>query len=128
MTGSAQVTGSLNVNGIFTLPGISNVSSSIVAAGTSPFTAAGISGSFNATSASFSTRVSTNETDITLLRAVTSSYATTGSNDFIGNQNITGHITASGNISSYLPQTHPCLLYTSPSPRDRQKSRMPSSA
>ena len=25
-------------------------------------------------------------------------------------------------------QTHPCLLYTSPSPRDRQKSRMPSSA
>ena len=31
--------------------------------------------------------------------------------------------------SSYLP-TNPntCLLYTSPSPRDRQKSRMPSSA
>ena len=25
-------------------------------------------------------------------------------------------------------QTHACLLYTSPSPRDRQKSRMPSSA
>ena len=25
-------------------------------------------------------------------------------------------------------QTEPCLLYTSPSPRDRQKSRMPSSA
>ena len=24
--------------------------------------------------------------------------------------------------------SHPCLLYTSPSPRDRQKSRMPSSA
>ena len=24
--------------------------------------------------------------------------------------------------------THTCLLYTSPSPRDRQKSRMPSSA
>ena len=24
--------------------------------------------------------------------------------------------------------TAPCLLYTSPSPRDRQKSRMPSSA
>ena len=29
----------------------------------------------------------------------------------------------------YENQTHPtCLLYTSPSPRDRQKSRMPSSA
>ena len=27
-----------------------------------------------------------------------------------------------------LYATNPCLLYTSPSPRDRQKSRMPSSA
>eukprot|EP01017_Pseudomicrothorax_dubius_P020989 TRINITY_DN22746_c0_g1_i2.p1 TRINITY_DN22746_c0_g1~~TRINITY_DN22746_c0_g1_i2.p1 ORF type:complete len:132 (+),score=27.21 TRINITY_DN22746_c0_g1_i2:48-443(+) len=27
-----------------------------------------------------------------------------------------------------LENTFPCLLYTSPSPRDRQKSRMPSSA
>ena len=27
-----------------------------------------------------------------------------------------------------LVQGHSCLLYTSPSPRDRQKSRMPSSA
>ena len=26
------------------------------------------------------------------------------------------------------PGVSPCLLYTSPSPRDRQKSRMPSSA
>ena len=38
------------------------------------------------------------------------------------------------NVSIYLPllksiKTYqPCLLYTSPSPRDRQKSRMPSSA
>ena len=28
-------------------------------------------------------------------------------------------------VSSF---SYPCLLYTSPSPRDRQKSRMPSSA
>ena len=27
-----------------------------------------------------------------------------------------------------IASTDPCLLYTSPSPRDRQKSRMPSSA
>ena len=27
-----------------------------------------------------------------------------------------------------VPKNRPCLLYTSPSPRDRQKSRMPSSA
>ena len=29
---------------------------------------------------------------------------------------------------SYYDYYQPCLLYTSPSPRDRQKSRMPSSA
>ena len=28
----------------------------------------------------------------------------------------------------HVAQGFPCLLYTSPSPRDRQKSRMPSSA
>ena len=28
----------------------------------------------------------------------------------------------------FAPTDNPCLLYTSPSPRDRQKSRMPSSA
>ena len=32
------------------------------------------------------------------------------------------------NAAVAIDQTHPCLLYTSPSPRDRQKSRMPSSA
>ena len=31
-------------------------------------------------------------------------------------------------IIGHLAQALPCLLYTSPSPRDRQKSRMPSSA
>ena len=33
-------------------------------------------------------------------------------------------------VSSYtgFPEIMGCLLYTSPSPRDRQKSRMPSSA
>ena len=34
--------------------------------------------------------------------------------------------TPTGRLSR--PMNHPCLLYTSPSPRDRQKSRMPSSA
>ena len=31
-------------------------------------------------------------------------------------------------VTSYEAQVDYCLLYTSPSPRDRQKSRMPSSA
>ena len=30
--------------------------------------------------------------------------------------------------SLFIDQVNDCLLYTSPSPRDRQKSRMPSSA
>ena len=32
------------------------------------------------------------------------------------------------NLNPLLAQAKGCLLYTSPSPRDRQKSRMPSSA
>ena len=36
--------------------------------------------------------------------------------------------TAAETFSTYRPQTHPCLLYTSPSPRDGLLSRMPSSA
>ena len=31
-------------------------------------------------------------------------------------------------VEGWKPITQACLLYTSPSPRDRQKSRMPSSA
>ena len=35
---------------------------------------------------------------------------------------------AFGSVAPYQLWLHTCLLYTSPSPRDRQKSRMPSSA
>ena len=35
---------------------------------------------------------------------------------------------ARDDASFLLDNIHACLLYTSPSPRDRQKSRMPSSA
>ena len=33
-------------------------------------------------------------------------------------------------VDAFMPHSHPggCLLYTSPSPRDRTRSRMPSSA
>ena len=45
-----------------------------------------------------------------------------------GSQNA-GIVYGGTNGPGNAPQTHPtCLLYTSPSPRDRQKSRMPSSA
>ena len=42
-----------------------------------------------------------------------------------------GRGSAAGSIVAYvlgITDLDPCLLYTSPSPRDRQKSRMPSSA
>ena len=35
---------------------------------------------------------------------------------------------SSAQVATELQQAKVCLLYTSPSPRDRQKSRMPSSA
>ena len=38
------------------------------------------------------------------------------------------HSMLSLRITCAVPVFYPCLLYTSPSPRDRQKSRMPSSA
>ena len=33
-----------------------------------------------------------------------------------------------GPMDTYMEKEYPCLLYTSPSPRDRTRSRMPSSA
>src|SRR5678810_422850 len=36
--------------------------------------------------------------------------------------------TSFGHLVGYSAMYYTCLLYTSPSPRDRQKSRMPSSA
>ena len=39
-----------------------------------------------------------------------------------------GPIKASFNMEVELVEETPCLLYTSPSPRDRTRSRMPSSA
>ena len=112
----------INIKGTLTLPDISDVSASLataLASSVSSFTAAGISGSLgtnatlirgltatsitgssNAASSSFSTRVSTNETNITSLTTVTGSYAITGSNTFIGDQNISGNISASGDITS----------------------------
>ena len=41
-----------------------------------------------------------------------------------GSRTITGYVIE----VTDKPEYDPCLLYTSPSPRDRQKSRMPSSA
>ena len=39
-----------------------------------------------------------------------------------------GNLGDIANVKSGYARNYLCLLYTSPSPRDRQKSRMPSSA
>ena len=41
---------------------------------------------------------------------------------------LTGAIVTSGTVNTSTVGTYTCLLYTSPSPRDRTRSRMPSSA
>ena len=50
--------------------------------------------------------------------------------DIIGATNTTtiGIVPANSQIVDAILNTTTCLLYTSPSPQDRQKSRMPSSA
>ena len=63
---------------------------------------------------------------------------TPGVEDFFSNENVTGYVgfdptSKSLHVGNLLPimnlvRLQSCLLYTSPSPRDRQKSRMPSSA
>ena len=91
VSGSAQIS----------YTGITDVPSGIISS--SAQISSDISGSFTAPSSSFSTRVTDNETNISTLTSVTSSYATTASNQFNGNQNITGslYVTGSnGNIDS----------------------------
>ena len=47
---------------------------------------------------------------------------------FLIRDRLAGAIPPSQLKHAYIPDIPGCLLYTSPSPRDRQKSRMPSSA
>ena len=46
----------------------------------------------------------------------------------VGEQGIVGYVTGTGDPRIALDVGTDCLLYTSPSPRDRTRSRMPSSA
>ena len=46
----------------------------------------------------------------------------------IGDTMMTGGVDSMEKYKYMLGQAHACLLYTSPSPRDRTRSRMPSSA
>ena len=63
-----------------------------------------ISGSFSAASASFATTTTTNQARLDTLQQHTGSYATTGSNTFIGNQTVSGSVflTGSNHISGTI--------------------------
>ena len=63
-----------------------------------------ISGSFSAASASFATTTTTNQARLDILQQHTGSYATTGSNTFIGNQTVSGSVflTGSNHISGTI--------------------------
>ena len=43
-------------------------------------------------------------------------------------ETVTAHCPNTGSMKGLLDRGNDCLLYTSPSPRDRTRSRMPSSA
>ena len=73
----------------------------------------------------------------TSLSAGELAYSSNSNKFFIGHPDgSTGNVVIGGNLyvnmldhtAGTLTASSACLLYTSPSPRDRQKSRMPSSA
>ena len=78
----------------------------------------GLTSVFEGTSASssISTRITSNEIDITSLNSVTGSYATTGSNSFVGDQKITGSLIISGSATSGLTIEGPIQVNHSGSP------------
>jgi len=106
-----QFTGSLLINGSATAVSFTGIFNGALSGSAQIATA--ISGAFTATSSSYSTRVTNLETasgsystrltndevSITLLNSKTGSYATTGSNIFIGDQTITGSIYVSSSIA-----------------------------
>jgi len=59
-----------------------------------------ISGAFTSVSSSYSTRITSNEVSIITLNSKTGSYATTGSNTFIGNEIISGSLNVSGSTTT----------------------------
>jgi len=98
LTGSAKITGSLNVSN--TISGSNLSGTNTGDQDLSPYALkTSITGAFSESSASFSTRITTNKTDISNLTSKTGSYATTGSNSFNGNQQITGSLNISGSLN-----------------------------
>ena len=132
ISGSLQNTGSVDIQGLLTatagithqLTASNAISASYVPSSGLPSgllsssaqIASDISGAFSTPSASFSTRVtanetnistntsniSTNTTNISTLTSKTGSYATTGSNQFNGDQQITGSLIVSGSTTSTI--------------------------
>ena len=104
LSGSAQI--ATEISGAFGATSSSLASRTTTLEANPVFSASSISGSSNALSASFSTRVTSNETDITLLTASTGSYLTSlpsglysSSLQTLGNITSSGTLSTTGNIS-----------------------------
>ena len=67
--------------------------------------------------------------DLDELEGIYKNWASDYESDVINLAGYVGHLISSELLLNYLRNTESaCLLYTSPSPRDRTRSRMPSSA
>jgi hypothetical protein len=106
MSGSGEVTGSFKVSGDIsssTISGIGNVtlySASVAASITgSSENVTTLSASIYQTDATQSNNIATNTTNIATLTSKTGSYATTGSNTFVGNQIINGALQVSSSAT-----------------------------
>ena len=75
------------------------------------------------------TGLDSSATGTTVTLAIDSTVATLTGSQTLTNKTLTSPVLTTPQINdSSADHQYVCLLYTSPSPRDRQKSRMPSSA
>ena len=85
--------------------------------------------SFDGTTATFSGNLTiTGTSDLGAISNITISGGSAGQSIVTDGAGNLSFATATSSMAPMPYQIDTCLLYTSPSPRDRQKSRMPSSA
>ena len=125
VTGSSALTGSLLQSGSSQITGSSTVSGSLLVTGSSAL-ALRVTGSSAFTGSMFVSGTVSGSFigDGSSLTGI-DGYAVANS---ANNRVITSVDSENGNAEANMSFDGSCLLYTSPSPRDRQKSRMPSSA
>ena len=82
-----------------------------------------INGKLDSMTKSFVAKIGSSDLDTSVLNEIEKV-----SKNVIASVDVAGYIIDKSDVTQEGTQYRACLLYTSPSPRDRQKSRMPSSA